>query len=76
VPQSSLEERVVALERQVAEVKACSRNGLTPKDWRRTTGMFTDDPGMQHLYDQAMKLREADRAQARLSTRRKGPKNA
>ena len=59
----SIEERVVALEREVAVLKA--GKGASAKDWRRTVGMFTDDPEMQRLFDEAMKLREADRARAR-----------
>lgn len=61
----SLEERVATLEREVAELKAFSRQGRLGKDWRRTIGMFTDDREMQRLFGEAMKLREADRARAR-----------
>jgi hypothetical protein len=71
VSQPSLEERVAALEREVAELRAWSANGSFPKDWRRTVGMFTDDPGMQRLFAEAMRLREADRARARRGTGRK-----
>ena len=35
------------------------------KDWRRTIGMFTDNPGMKELFAEAMKLRAADRKKAR-----------
>ncbi len=61
----SIEERVAALEREVAALKAAAVNGARPKDWRRTIGLFTDDPGMQRVFEEAMKLREADRARAR-----------
>ncbi len=61
----TLEERVAALEQQVAELKAAMENGVRPKDWRRTIGMFTGDEGMQQLFEEAMKLREADRQRAR-----------
>jgi hypothetical protein len=63
--QLNLEERVAALEQQVAEIKEALANGVRPKDWRRTIGMFSDDPGMQAIFKQAMKFREADRAKAR-----------
>lgn len=63
--QRTLEERAAALEQQVAELKAAIANGHRQKDWRRTIGMFTDDPGMQELFKEAMKIREADRARAR-----------
>jgi hypothetical protein len=35
------------------------------KDWRLVAGRFTDDPGVQQVFEEAMKLREADRARAR-----------
>ena len=60
--QRTLEERVAALEQQVAELQAAFANGARVKDWRRTIGMFTDDPGMQEIFKEAMKLREEDRA--------------
>lgn len=60
MPESQLERRVAKLERVVASLKT-SRS----KDWRRTIGMFTGDADMQRLFEEAMKLREADRAKAR-----------
>lgn len=59
----SLEQRVAALEKDVADLK--SLQSKRKKDWRRTIGMFTDNPGMLEIFDEAMKLREADRAEAR-----------
>ncbi len=61
----TLEERVAALERQVAHLQAAVANGAYVRDWRRTIGMFTDDPGMQEVFKEAIKIREADRARAR-----------
>jgi hypothetical protein len=61
----SLEKRIEALEQEVAVLKAHAKNGSSEKDWRRTIGMFTDDPEMQRLFAEALKLREADRARAR-----------
>ena len=63
--QRTLEQRVAKLEQQMAELQATLANGAQKKDWRRTIGMFTDDPGMQELFKEAMKIREADRARAR-----------
>jgi hypothetical protein len=70
VPALSLEQRVTALEQEVADLK--SRRGRD-KDWRRTIGIFTDNPGMKELIALAMKLREADRNQARRRQRRRRP---
>jgi hypothetical protein len=42
-----------------------SQQGLRrDKDWRRTVGLFTDNPQMKELFAEAMKLREADRRKA------------
>ncbi|MCI0683295.1 MAG: hypothetical protein L0Y71_14425 [Gemmataceae bacterium] len=71
MPQLSLEQRVAALERQVAEMKAQHANGSRKKDWRRTVGMFTDNPGMIELFADAMKIREADRQKARRRQRKR-----
>lgn len=58
----NLEDRVATLEHEVAALKA---NGARTKDWRRTIGMFSDDPDMQEVFREAMKIREADRKRAR-----------
>ena len=55
-----------------AELKARRGNGHV-KDWRRTVGMFTDNPGMKELFAEAIKLREADRRKARRRPLRKRP---
>jgi hypothetical protein len=65
MPKQSLEKHVAALEGEVAELKASAVNGARRKDWRRTIGLFTDDPGMERVFEEAMKLREADRARGR-----------
>ena len=63
----SLERRVAALEQQMAELKAAlaNSNGPREKDWRSTIGIFTDKPGVLQIFEDAMKLREIDRARAR-----------
>jgi hypothetical protein len=63
----SLEQRVSALEQQMARVNAQQANGSEPKDWRRTVGKF---PQMQEIFAEAMKLREADRKKARRKPRK------
>ncbi|HKA05659.1 MAG TPA: hypothetical protein VKD71_00285 [Gemmataceae bacterium] len=62
MPPLSLEERVAVLEQELSELKSQQGRG---KDWRRTIGMFTDNPGMKELFAEAMKLREVDRRKAR-----------
>jgi hypothetical protein len=61
----SLEQRVAVLEQQMANLLAQQANGAGKKDWRRSVGMFTDDQGMQELFAEAQKIREADRKKAR-----------
>ncbi len=65
----TLEQRVAVLEQELSELKARRGNGQV-KDWRRTVGMFTDNPGMKELFADAMKLREADRSKARRQRKR------
>ena len=68
----TLEQRVVALEKELSDLKAQRGNGQV-KDWRRTVGMFTDNPGMIENFAEAMKLREADRKKANRRPQRKRP---
>ena len=54
---------IAALEAEVAELK---RKMAEPqRDWRRTIGAFSGDDGMKELFQDALKLREADRAKTR-----------
>jgi hypothetical protein len=73
MPPLSLEQRVAVLEHELLELKSQRANGRV-KDWRRTVGMFTDNPQMQELFAEAMKLREADRRKAR--RRQQKPRHA
>jgi hypothetical protein len=68
----SLEQRVAVLEKELAGLKSRRRNGRA-KDWRRTVGIFTDNPGMKQLFAEAIKLREADRNKARRRQQKKRP---
>lgn len=60
-----LEQRVAALETEVAELKAALARVQRPKDWRRTIGMFAGDEVMKLIDEEARKYRETDRARAR-----------
>lgn len=64
MPQLSLEQRVAALERQVARIKVQHANGPQDKSWLRTMGMFAGDEGLKEVFEEAMKLREKDRQRA------------
>ncbi len=65
MPQLTLEKRVAALEKQVAELKAAVENGLREKDWRCTVGMFSGDEVMKRIDEEGRKWREAERRKAR-----------
>ena len=63
---SDLEQRLSALERQVAELKAApAASAPGPHDWQRTIGMFTGDEVMKRIDAAALEYREADRRKAR-----------
>ena len=55
LPALSLEERVSVLEQEISELKSRQGNARD-KDWRRTIGVFTDNPQMKELFAEAMKL--------------------
>jgi hypothetical protein len=65
MPQLPLEERVAALEEQVAELKSALENGVGIKDWQRTVGMFSGDKVMKRIDAEGRKWREAERRKAR-----------
>jgi hypothetical protein len=63
--QPTLEERVAALEKQVAQLLA-NAAALPPyKDWRRVAGRFSGDEVMKQIDEEGRKIREADRERAR-----------
>ncbi|HEY3392442.1 MAG TPA: hypothetical protein VGK58_07035 [Lacipirellulaceae bacterium] len=72
--QPTLEERVAALEKEVARLSDQLRPNGEPgrDDWKLTLGMFANDPIMKKIDDEALKIREADRRSAR--RKRKPPK--
>ena len=43
----TLEKRVEELEKKVAELSACQTHPARKKDWRRTIGIFKDDPDFE-----------------------------
>ena len=58
----TVEQRLEALEAQVAKLASAMGTQPVPraKDWRRTIGIFTGS-GMKEVFDEAQKLRHADR---------------
>jgi hypothetical protein len=64
MPRSTLEERVAALEKQVAALLANDMGTGGAKDWRRTRGAFTGDDLMKQVFEEGRKIRAADRKRA------------
>jgi hypothetical protein len=65
--QPTLEERVAALDNQVARLENLLRPGAEPgpDEWKLTLGMFANDPIMKEIDEEARKIREKDRERAR-----------
>ena len=69
----AIEQRLAALEKRIAELASVIQHKLEPKrDWRQAVGMFTGDDGMREFFEDAQKLRAADRAKVRRSTKPRG----
>jgi hypothetical protein len=68
--QATLEERVAALEGQVAALLANHAGVGRAKDWRRTRGAFTGDDLMKQVFAEGRTIREAERKRAQLPGRK------
>ena len=62
---ASLEQRVEAIEQQLASLLARSAGETTTKDWRRTRGAFSGDDLMKQVFSEGRRIREADRRTTR-----------
>ena len=60
--QSTIEKRLSDLELRVSELGRIVSQSPRAKDWRRSIGAFTDHPGMQAVFVDALRIRAADRA--------------
>ena len=63
--QPTLDQRVAALEQEVARLSKRQPDGKQPleKDWRSTFGMFAGDPIMKEIIEEGRKIRQRDRDQ-------------
>lgn len=61
MPETSLEERVVKLEKLVDTLWQQVGLSARKKNWRRTAGMFDDDPLMKEIIEEGQRVRAADR---------------
>lgn len=62
---TTLEERMNALEKQLAELQAQVQELARPQDWRSVAGMFDGDEVMKRIFENARKIREEDRRRTR-----------
>lgn len=63
----TLEQRVARLEAQMRVMvsgRADEGTAVPNKDWRRTVGMFRNDPVMKEIIEAGRRIREEDRQQA------------
>jgi len=61
VPETTLEERVMKLERLVDMLLQRVDVSVRKKDWRRTAGMFDGDSLMREITEEGQRVREEDR---------------
>ena len=69
--QSTVEKRLTNLEARVSELDSMVNQPSREKDWRRSIGVFTDDPLMQAVLDDSLHIRAADRSRAHRRTNKK-----
>jgi hypothetical protein len=69
--QVTLEERVAALEKQIAELKEVVDKTVQPRDWRSTIGMFSGNQAMKEIDAAGQAIREKERERARKQVSRK-----
>jgi hypothetical protein len=67
--------RTQTLEQRVGMLEKTLANSGPVKDWRRTIGMFGDDPVMKEIFDEALRIREKDREMARRKYARRPAKS-
>ncbi len=72
---STLEQRLAALEQQVSALAAQGGIGRDEKPWLRVLGIFGGNEGMKEIFDEALKLREQDRQRTRKRTTKKADAN-
>jgi hypothetical protein len=72
---ATLEERVARLEKRLDELvqEKSAVDQPLQKDWRRTVGMFKGDAIMKEIIDEALRMREEERREAREQERSEQP---
>jgi hypothetical protein len=66
--QSNIEDRLLTLERTVAELVGKQDSPKPKGDWRSTIGMFAGDPVIREIQEEGRRIREAERDAAQKDT--------
>jgi len=61
MPEATLEERVMKLERLMDTLQQRVEGATRKKDWRHTAGLFDGDPLMKEIIEEGQRIREEDR---------------
>ena len=62
--QQTIEDRVSAIEKTLAQLISQMGSPAKEKGWRSTIGMFADDPVMRQIQEEGQKIRKAERQEA------------
>ena len=70
MPRQTVDERLAKLEEQMQQVLGAMNPNLdvlepAPDEWKLTAGIFDEADGMDVVFAEAMKLREAERSEFR-----------
>lgn len=58
----TIEQRLDRLEQAVREIQSRAGRTTAGRDWRRSVGMFQDDPVMKEIIEQGRRIRDDDRS--------------
>jgi hypothetical protein len=61
ITMENLEQRLAALEKEVAQLRQAKQPRPCFKDWRQAIGMFPGDDFMKQIDEAGREIREADR---------------
>lgn len=62
---ADIEQRVADLETKYAELLEMVKQRPAKDAWRKVVGMFADDPEIDELHKETLRIREEDRAATR-----------
>jgi hypothetical protein len=66
ITMENLEQRLAALEKEVAQLRQATQSRSSFKDWRQAVGMFPGNDFMKQIDEAGREIREADRQETSL----------